>query len=185
MRYPLREFTHKTRGIVLQKAIDLVQREMVEPITREASHSHYHVHNVEHKFYHVEVVFEGEEVVFTHCDCTYNGIGLCKHVAGTLLSELALGGFTIDMLRSDDFVYKDEDVKTKVNDEAEKFQALFEEMMRDPDFNFAKFIALQNKEGLGGFIMKYMDQTEDLRMIMFAYLWYKQSNAIQPNSIVS
>ncbi|TFG83743.1 MAG: hypothetical protein E4G74_00725 [Erysipelotrichales bacterium] len=185
MRYPLREFTNKTRGIVLKKAVDLVNRNMVEPISKEVNHSHFHVHNFEQKFYHVEVVFEGEEVVFTHCDCSYRGIGLCKHIAGSLLMELAITGFKPEMLTEDDFVYHDEEVVTKVDDEAEAVQALFEEMMRDPEFNFAKFIALQNKEGLQGFIMKYMDQTEDLRMIMFAYLWYKKSNAVLPNSIVS
>lgn len=185
MRYPLREFTTKTRGIVLKRAVDLVDRSMVEPISKEGTHSHFHVHNFEQKFYHVEIVFDGEDVVFTHCDCTYRGIGLCKHIAGSLLMELALTGFLPGMLKGDDFVYRDEDVKTKTNDEAEAIQALFEEMMRDPDFNFAKFIALQNKEGLQGFIMKYMDQTEDLRMIMFAYLWFKKSTTVQPNSIVS
>jgi hypothetical protein len=185
MRYPLREFTTKTRGIVLRRAVDLVDRNMVEPISKETNHSHFHVLNAEHKIYHVEVVFEGEDVVFTHCDCTYNGVGLCKHIAGSLLLELAITGFRPDMLTSDDFVYRDEDVITKVNDETEQVQNLFEEMMRDPEFNFAKFIALQNKEGLLGFIMKYMDQTEDLRMIMFAYLWYKKSSTVQPNSIVS
>jgi hypothetical protein len=185
MRYPLREFTTKTRGIVLKRGVDLVNRNMVEPISKEINHSHFHVHNAEQKFYHVEVVFEGEDVVFTHCDCPYNGIGLCKHIAGALLMELALTGFKPEMLNVDDFVYRDEDVQTKGNDEAEAIQALFEEMMHDPDFNFAKFITLQNKEGLQGFIMKYMDQTEDLRMIMFAYLWYKQTNVVHPSSVVS
>jgi uncharacterized Zn finger protein len=185
MRYPLRDFTQKTRGVVLKQALELIDDQKVERIIKEGNHSHYHVAGDQQNIHHVEIVFEGAEIVFSHCDCTYEGVGLCKHVAGSLLSELSLTGFRKEMLKEEDFVSKDEDVSTKGNEDPQQIQALFEEMMHDTDFNFSQFINLQNKEGLQGFITKFMEQTEDIRMIMFAYLWYKKSTGIQPSSNVS
>lgn len=124
-------------------------------------------------------------MVFSHCDCPYRGIGLCKHTAASLLHLLEHEGVTPERLSVEDFVFNDDAVETDDVDQTEALHRLFEEMMHDPQFNFIQFMAAQNKQDLLNFVIHYLDQTEDLRMILMAYLWYKKSTDEPPITIVS
>ena len=185
MRYPIRKFTHKTRAVVLRRALGILERNEVKCIEQDTNHAHFHVEGG--KTYHVEIRMDSEEVVFTHCDCPYQGIGLCKHIDAALLWLMKSGiiGLNEAILEERDFIYRDEDVEVDNSTGNDTVRLLIEEMINDPEYDWVQFLASRSKEEMLAFMFNYLEETEDFRILMFIYMWYKNQSATPPQTIVS
>jgi uncharacterized Zn finger protein len=172
MAYPLRAFTHRMRALVLKRAIDLVKEEKLQLIHQDQDHAHFHVENNRGGTYNVEIRLKDQEITFTHCNCPYRGIGLCKHTGAAILQLLMNDGFNSEDLNSEDFHFEDSDV-LPIDHYEEALLKLIREISRDQDFDMMAFLSKQNKQTLLNFIVKYLEESEDIRMVVMAYLWYK------------
>jgi hypothetical protein len=175
MAYPLREFTHRMRALVLKRAIDLVKDEKLTLIHQDQDHAHFQVENNRGGSYHVEIRLKNEEVTFTHCNCPYRGVGLCKHTGASILQMMVNEGFDPELLDKDDFHVEDGDVLALDHYE-EALHKLIREISHDHDFDMIGFLSKQNKQTLLNFIVKYLEESEDIRMVVMAYLWYKAAD---------
>lgn len=174
MAYSLNEFTHRTRALVLKRAIDLIENHKVEAIERDEEHAHYHVENQRGSYYRVEIRLKDGQVAFTHCECPYRGVGLCKHTAAALLDMRQQEGFSVDQLTEADFIQHDEDVADDDSSES-TLRQLIREISQDASFDLVNFLSHQEQKDLMAFIMKYLEESEDIRLVVLAYLWYKNT----------
>ncbi len=185
MRYPIRKFTHKTRAVVLRRALGILERNEVTCIDQDANHAHFHVEGG--KTYHVEIRMDNEDIVFSHCDCPYQGVGLCKHIDATLLwiMKSGMSGLNEAILEERDFIYRDEEVEVDNSTTNQAIRLLIEEMISDPDFEWVQFLATRPKEELLAFLFNYLEETEDYRIMLFIYMWFKNQSTTPPQTIVS
>jgi len=174
MPFKLRDFTQRTRALVLQRAVDLVNNNGVNLLDHDEDHAQCHVQNNRGGIYHVEIRFKDKQVVFTHCDCPYRGVGICKHTAASLLQLLVNTGFSPSALRADEFHFNDADVDEE-NEDDHVLKELINEINADKFFDLFQFLASQDREQLLGFIGHYLEESEDIRLVVMAYLWYKSS----------
>ncbi len=179
MAYPIRLFTQRMRALVLKRSIDLVQNKKVELLDHDHEHAQFHVENQKDGYYHVEVRLLDNQVAFTHCDCPYRGVGLCKHTGAALLQLIVNDGFDINELTDLDFKLEDSDV---IDLEAmeENVKAIIKEISQDSGFELVEFLSSQDKPQLLTFILKYLEESEDIRLVIMAYLWYKSQNPKPP-----
>lgn len=184
MAYKLRTFTQRVRGLVLKRGMDIVEQNKLKEIEHDETHAHYHVENQRGGYYRVEVRLKEDNVTFTHCECPYRGIGLCKHTAAVLLDLLKKDGFKFEDLLAKDFVFEDSDVLEE-NGYEDALRAIIKEISQDPDFNLVQFLGNQDQADLMAFIMKYLEESEDIRLVVMAYLWYKNSLAKSHPSFLS
>lgn len=179
MAYPIRQFTQRIRALVLKRSIDLVQNKKVELIDYDYEHAQFHVENQKESYYHVEVRLVNKQVTFTHCDCPYSGVGLCKHTGAALLHLLVDDGFDLSELTDFDFNFEDSDVIEQDAME-ENVKAIIKEISQDNGFELVEYLSSQDKPELLNFILKYLEETEDIRLVIMAYLWYKSQNPKPP-----
>lgn len=179
MAYPIRDFTSRIRALVLKRSIDLVEQAKVKVIDQDSEHAQFHVENNRDSYYHVEVRLNRGDVTFTHCDCPYRGVGLCKHTGAALLHLLVEDGFHPNEFEADDFHFEDSEV-VDVDANEETFHKLIKEISVDHDFELVKFLSSQPKEQLLTFMLKYLEESEDIRLVVMAYLWYKSQNPKPP-----
>lgn len=172
MAYKLREFTQRTRALVLKRALDLVQQAKIKEIEHDEDHAHYHVENQRGGYYRVEIRLKDAQVAFTHCECPYRGVGLCKHTAAVLLDLIQKEGVNIQELSASDFIFEDSDVVEENNYDS-TLRVLIKEISQDPKFDLVRFLSSQDQADLMAFIMKYLEESEDIRLVVMAYLWYK------------
>jgi hypothetical protein len=172
MPYKLREFTQRTRALVLQRAIDIISNQGVHCTHQDTDHASFHVVNQRDGYYHVEVRFKQEDVVFTHCDCPYRGVGICKHTAAALLDLLVKEGFDVSTIKKKEFIYNDSQV-TEESDIDDEMKELINELAEDKYFDLFTFLGQQDQQQLLGFIGHYLEESEDIRLVIMAYIWYK------------
>lgn len=172
MAYPLREFTHRMRALVLKRSLDILENNKVSVLHHDDDHASFHVENNRGGHYNVEIRFKDGEVVFTHCNCPYRGVGLCKHVGAAMLELLVQSGFDLNSLGTHDYHVEDGDVLALDHYE-EIFQNLVKEISADHEFDMVEFLSKQNKQHLLNFIVHYLEESEDIRLVVMAYLWYK------------
>lgn len=172
MPYKLRDFTQRTRALVLQRAIELIANQGVSCTHQDSDHASFHVVNQRDGYYHVEVRFKQDDVVFTHCDCPYRGVGLCKHTAAALLDLMVKDGFDVSTITKKEYIYNDANVleDDEVNDEIKE---LINELAEDKFFDLFTFLGQQDQQHLLGFIGHYLEESEDIRLVIMAYIWYK------------
>lgn len=184
MPYKLRDFTKRTRALVLQRAIDLVANQGVKLLDHDDDHAQCHVQNNRGGIYHVEIRFKDKDVVFTHCDCPYRGVGLCKHTAAGLLQLLVNTGFDLATFKADEYHFNDADIEEE-NEEDIVLKELINEINADKYFDLFQFLASQDREQLLGFIGHYLEESEDIRLVVMAYLWYKSEKQTQTKDFLS
>lgn len=184
MPYKLRDFTKRTRALVLQRAIDLVSNQGVLILDHDADHAQCHVQNNRGGIYHVEIRFKDTDVVFTHCDCPYRGVGICKHTAAGLLQLLVNTGFDALAIGAHEYHFNDADVDEE-NEEDIALKELINEINADKYFDLFQFLASQDRDQLLGFIGHYLEESEDIRLVVMAYLWYKSEKQSQPKEFLS
>lgn len=184
MPYETRAFTRRVRGLVLKRAVDLIRQNKVERIDLDENHAQYHVENQKGGFYIVEIRFQAGRIGFTHCDCSYRGVGLCKHTAASLLHLLHEEGFDPKDLSAEDFVFEDSDVLDEQSDE-EMLKELLNEIAHDRNFSVVNFLSSQDKQSLLTFILRYLEESEDLRLVVMAYLWYKNEEESERRTYLS
>ncbi|NTW95511.1 MAG: hypothetical protein HGB31_02705 [Erysipelotrichaceae bacterium] len=184
MPFKLRNFTDRTRALVLQRAIDLVNNQSVLILDHDQDHAQCHVQNNRGGIYHVEIRFKDEDVVFTHCDCPYRGVGICKHTAAGLLQLLMKEGFETTSFRTDEFHFNDADVNEE-NEEDVVLKELIKEINDDKYFDLFQFLSSQDREQLLGFIGHYLEESEDIRLVVMAYLWYKSERVATTKDFLS
>jgi hypothetical protein len=126
MPYKPRDFTARTRATVLQRAIDIVRNRGVFVLDHDDDHAQCHVQNNQGGIYHVEIRYKNREVAFTHCDCPYRGVGLCKHTAASILQLLVNDGFKPLMIDDSEFITNDADVEEE-NEDDNKLRELIQE----------------------------------------------------------
>ncbi len=179
MAYPIRLFTQRIRSLVLNRSIDLVLNKKVKLLDHDDEHAQFHVENQKDGYYHVEVRLNDKQVTFTHCDCPYRGVGLCKHTGAALLQLLVNDGFDIAKLTDLDFKLDDSEV---IEFEAmeDNIRSMIKEISQDGDFNLVQFLSSQDKPQLLAFILKYLEDSEDIRLVIMAYLWYKSQSQRPP-----
>lgn len=179
MAYPIRQFTQRIRSLVLKRSIDLVQNNKVKLLDHDLEHAQFHVENQKDGYYHVEVRLLDNQVAFTHCDCPYRGVGLCKHTGAALLQLLVNDNFMVSDLTYSDFKEEDSEV---IDLEAmeENVKAIIKEISQDSGFELVEFLSNQDKPQLLTFILKYLEESEDIRLVIMAYLWYKSQNPKPP-----
>lgn len=179
MAYPIRLFTQRIRSLVLNRSIDLVQNSKVELLDQDHEHAQFHVENQKDGYYHVEVRLLEKQVTFTHCDCPYRGVGLCKHTGAALLQLLVNDGFELSDFSEVDFKHEDSEV---IDLEAmeENVKAIIKEISQDSGFELVEFLSSQDKPQLLTFVLKYLEESEDIRLVIMAYLWYKSQNPKPP-----
>ena len=173
MPYTLRDFTRRCKATVLQRAIDIVRNRGVLVLDHDDDHAQCHVQNNQGGIYHVEIRYKNAEVAFTHCDCPYRGVGICKHTAASLLQLLVNEGFKATMIDDSEFLHNDADVEEE-NDDDHRLRELIQAINDDPGFDLFQFLASRDKEELLGFVGHYLEESEDIRLVVMAYLWYKQ-----------
>lgn len=179
MAYPIRMFTQRIRATVLNRSIDLVMNKKVELLDHDDEHAQFHVENQKNGYYHVEVRLRDKQVTFSHCDCPYRGVGLCKHTGAALLQLLVNDGFGIDDFSELDFKQDDSDV-VDTEEMEENVRAIIKEISQDNGFNLVEFLSSQDKPQLLNFMLKYLEESEDIRLVIMAYLWYKSQNPKPP-----
>lgn len=184
MPFKLRNFTARTRALVLQRAVELVDNHGVLLLDHDDDHAQSHVQNNRGGIYHVEIRFRDEEVVFTHCDCPYRGVGLCKHTAASLLQLLVVQGFDPKAIKASEFHFNDADIDEE-NEEDLVLKELITEINNDKYFDLFQFLASQDREQLLGFIGHYLEESEDIRLVVMAYLWYKGERQTQAKDFLS
>lgn len=184
MAYPIREFTQRVRALVLKRAIDLVATHKVVRVDRDDDHAQFHVENQRGGFYRVEIRLKSDKVTFTHCECPYRGVGLCKHTAASLLDILVQEGLLIEELLDSDFIFEDSEVIEEDGYE-DALKSLIKEISQDTKFNLTKFLDKQDQQDLLAFIMKYLEESEDIRLVVMAYLWYKNTEVNPPHNYLS
>lgn len=179
MPYKLRDFTKRTRGLVLKRGLDIVHENKLQVIEHNDEHASYRVENNSGSYYRVEVrLNEKDEVTFTHCECPYRGVGLCKHTAAALLDMLQVEGVDLHTIHEDEFIYVDADVLEEDGYE-DTLRELIREINQNHKFDMMKFLSSQDKEDLMTFIFKYLEESEDIRLVVMAYLWYKNVEVSQ------
>ena len=179
MAYKLRDFTKHTRALVLKRAISISEDKKLQVIDSNHEHAHYRVDNNRGSYYRVEIRFnEKEEVTFSHCECPYRGVGLCKHSAAVILDVLKFKGFSMDELNKEDYIFEDSEVIEEDGYE-DSLRELIREISQDSKFNLLAFLAKQDKQDLMTFIVKYLEESEDIRLVVMAYLWYKNHEISQ------
>ena len=179
MAYPIRMFTQRIRATVLNRSIDLVMNKKVELLDHDDEHAQFHVENQKNGYYHVEVRLRDKQVTFSHCDCPYRGVGLCKHTGAALLQLLVNDGFVMDDFSELDFKQDDSDV-VDTEEMEENVRAIIKEISQDNGFNLVEFLSSQDKPQLLNFMLKYLEESEDIRLVIMAYLWYKSQNPKPP-----
>jgi len=184
MPYKLRDFTSRTRALVLQRAIDLVNNKGVLILDHDADHAQAHVQNNRGSIYHVEIRFKDKDVAFTHCDCPYRGVGICKHTAASLLQLLVDQGLTTSAIKADEYHFNDADVNEE-NEDDNVLKELINEINADKYFDLFQFLASQDREQLLGFIGHYLEESEDIRLVVMAYLWYKSEKQTSTKDFLS
>lgn len=184
MPYTLRDFTRRTRALVLQRAIDIVQNKGVLVLDHDQDHAQCHVQNNRGGIYHVEIRFKEDQVVFTHCDCPYRGVGICKHTAASILQLLVNDGFKPVSIKASEYLFNDADVDED-NEEDNALKELINEINSDKGFDLFQFLANQDHEQLLGFIGHYLEESEDIRLVIMAYLWYKSQQATPNKDFLS
>ena len=184
MPFKLRNFTAYTRALVLQRAVDLVNHQSVLLLDHDVDHAQAHVQNNHGGIYHIEIRFNDEEVVFTHCDCPYRGVGLCKHTAASLLQLLMIQGFNPAQLQSHEFHFNDADIEDE-NEEDLFLKELITEINNDKYFDLFQFLGSQDREQLLSFIGHYLEESEDIRLVVMAYLWYKGNHQLPTKDFLS
>jgi len=184
MAYPIRAFTQRVRALVLKRAIELTANHKIVRVDRDEDHAQFQVENQRGGFYRVEVRLKAEQVTFTHCECPYRGVGLCKHTAASLLDMLVQEGLLIEDLVDKDFIFEDSDVLEEDGYEA-ALKSLIKEISQDNKFDLTKFLQKQDQQDLLTFIMKYLEESEDIRLVVMAYLWYKNTEVNPPHHYLS
>lgn len=179
MAYPIRMFTQRIRATVLNRSIDLVMNKKVELLDHDDEHAQFHVENQKNGYYHVEVRLRDKQVTFSHCDCPYRGVGLCKHTGAALLQLLVNDGFVMDDFSELDFKQDDSEV-VDTEEMEENVRAIIKEISQDNGFNLVEFLSSQDKPQLLNFMLKYLEESEDIRLVIMAYLWYKSQNPKPP-----
>lgn len=173
MPYRQRDFTKRTRALVLRRAINIVEENKLQAIEHNSEHAYYQVENQRGSYYRVEIRLDPKnEVTFTHCECPYRGVGLCKHTAATLLDMQRNEGFKLTDLAPGDFIFEDAEV-IEENGYEDALRDLIREISQNPKFELMNFLASQDKENLMEFIVNYLEESEDVRLVVMAYLWYK------------
>jgi hypothetical protein len=175
MAFKIRNFTHYMRALVLQRAILLAQEQKVKVIEHTTEHAHYHVQNQSNDYYRVELRLKEDELTFSHCECPYRGVGLCKHTGAAIIHLLEENQFQVEDIQKEEFVYEDSDV-LEDHDPNTGLKDLIKEISLDKDFDLVKFLSSQEKEDLMAFIMRYLEESEDIRVVILAYLWYKNAH---------
>jgi uncharacterized Zn finger protein len=175
MPYKPRDFTSRTRALVLQRAIDIVRNRGVLVLDHDDDHAQCHVQNNQGGIYHVEIRYKNNEIAFTHCDCPYRGVGICKHTAASILQLLVNDGFKPQLIDDSEYRFNDADVEEE-NDEDNRLRELIQEINDDHGFDLFQFLASRDKEELLGFVGHYLEESEDIRLVVMAYLWYKQES---------
>ncbi len=179
MPFKLRDFTKRTRALVLRRGLNLAEENKLQVIEHNDEHAHYRVDNNHGAYYRVEIRFnDKDEVAFTHCECPYRGVGICKHTAAALLDMLRVEGFDFNNLEAEDFIMDDADVLEEDGYE-ETLRELIREISQNKKFDMMRFLEKQNKEDLMTFIIKYLEESEDIRLVVMAYLWYKNAEVNQ------
>lgn len=179
MAYPLRMFTQRIRALVLKRSIDLVENRRVELLDHDDEHAQFHVENQKDGYYHVEVRLRDKLVTFTHCDCPYRGVGLCKHTGAALLQLMVNDGFDLSEFSELDFKYDDSEV-IDIEAMEENVRKIIKEISLDNEFELVEFLSNQDKDKLLTFILKYLEESEDIRLVIMAYMWYKSQNPKPP-----
>lgn len=100
---------------------------------------------------------------------------MCKHTGAAILHILEQSEFKLEDIQKDEFVYDDSDV-LEDHDPTTGLKDLIKEISLDKNFDLVKFLSSQEKEDLMAFIMRYLEESEDIRVVILAYLWYKNSN---------
>ncbi len=175
MAFKLRNFTHYMRALVLQRSILLAQEHKIKVIEHTPEHAHYHVQNQNKDYYRVELRLKEDELTFSHCECPYRGVGLCKHTGAAIINLLEENEFKVEDIQQEEFVYDDSDV-LEDHDPNTGLKDLIKEISLDKDFDLVKFLSSQEKEDLMAFIMRYLEESEDIRVVILAYLWYKNAH---------
>lgn len=184
MAYTLRDFTHRMRALVLKRSIEILDQNKVTLLIRDEDHASFHVQNNRGGHYNVEIRFKTGEIAFTHCNCPYRGVGLCKHTGAAILHLLVNEGFDPETLDHEDFHVEDGDVLALDHYE-DIFQNLVREISADGDFDMVQFLSKQNKQRLLNFIVHYLEESEDIRLVVMAYLWYKAEDQNPQNPFLS
>ncbi len=175
MPFKLRDFTKRCRALVLRRGLNLAEENKLQVIEHNDEHASYRVENNSGSYYRVEIrLNDHDEVSFTHCECPYRGVGLCKHTAAALLDMLRVEGFDFNQLEAEDFMMEDAEVLEE-NGYEDTLRELIKEISQNPKFDLMRFLGKQNKEDLMTFIIKYLEESEDIRLVVMAYLWYKNA----------
>lgn len=175
MAFKLRNFTQYMRALVLQRSILLAQDHKVTEIEHTPEHAYYHVQNQSNDYYRVELRLKEDELTFSHCECPYRGVGLCKHIGASIIHLLEENQFNVEDIQKNEFVYEDSDV-LEDHDPNTGLKDLIKEISLDKNFDLVKFLSSQEKEDLMVFIMRYLEESEDIRVVILAYLWYKNTH---------
>ena len=77
------------------------------------------------------------------------------------------------MIEDSEYLFNDADVEEE-NDEDNKLRELIQEINDDHNFDLFQFLASRDQEELLGFVGHYLEESEDIRLVVMAYLWYKQ-----------
>jgi DNA polymerase III delta subunit len=62
----------------------------------------------------------------------------------------------------------------------ENVKAIIKEISQDSGFELVEFLSSQDKPQLLTFVLKYLEESEDIRLVIMAYLWYKSQNPKPP-----
>ena len=179
MAYPIRLFTQRIRALVLNRSIELVKNDKVKLLDHDDEHAQFHVKNQRGGYYHVEVRLRDHDVTFTHCDCPYRGVGLCKHTGAALLHLLVKDGFELSEFSDLDFKTDDSEV-VDIEEMEENVRAIIKEINQDGAFDLVEFLSNKDQSELLTFILKYLEESEDIRLVIMAYLWYKSQSPKPP-----
>ncbi|NTW91540.1 MAG: hypothetical protein HGA35_06400, partial [Erysipelotrichaceae bacterium] len=62
----------------------------------------------------------------------------------------------------------------------ENVRKIIKEISLDNEFELVEFLSNQDKDKLLTFILKYLEESEDIRLVIMAYMWYKSQNPRPP-----
>ena len=71
------------------------------------------------------------------------------------------------------------------NEEDVVLKELITEINNDKYFDLFQFLASQDREQLLGFIGHYLEESEDIRLVVMAYLWYKSDKSSPTKDFLS